>query len=56
MDCPFYYLLEKMLKEEADDEPGRKKCSLCKKFDHNIRKCPLRQMALTNEKNSSNKD
>ena len=57
IDCPYYNELQRLLKEEACDVPGRRKCGLCKGFDHTIRTCPLRQKALNHQKEmESSKD
>ena len=56
-NCPYYNELQRILKEECDDVPGRRKCGLCKHFDHTIRTCPLRKMALNHQKEKeSSKD
>ncbi|KAK8881892.1 hypothetical protein M9Y10_044529 [Tritrichomonas musculus] len=52
-DCFFYNELEKLLKEQPLDDPGKRKCGLCRHFDHIIKTCPLRLKAVEYYKNET---
>mgnify|MGYP001050602289 FL=1 len=48
-DCEFYEEYTKLLSEAPDEVPGKRRCGLCRHYDHTIRTCPLRLKATTNK-------
>ena len=45
----------KLLADEPNDIPGKRKCRLCRHHGHTIRCCPLRKKALQSRLKSKTK-
>ena len=47
--CKYYDEYKILISKAPEEMPGKRRCGLCKHYDHTIRTCPLRLKAINEE-------